>query len=81
MIFAEIGSISSYVLATCRNSEMVVEGKIAEALVANAPTLIAGAPQINKAVILASKVRSPKLHPLPNDIMGSSWCSNVNTVR
>ncbi|KAL5500978.1 hypothetical protein ACEPAH_9365 [Sanghuangporus vaninii] len=36
-------------------------GKIAEALVANAPSLIAGAPQINKAKILASKVQKAEV--------------------
>ena len=35
----------------------LVTGKIAEALVANAPTLIAGTPQINKVQVLASKVQ------------------------
>ncbi|KAL5514120.1 hypothetical protein ACEPAG_2881 [Sanghuangporus baumii] len=36
-------------------------GKIAEALVANAPSLIAGAPQINKAKILASKIQKAEV--------------------
>ncbi|KAI5122264.1 hypothetical protein M0805_007128 [Coniferiporia weirii] len=34
-----------------------VGGKIAEALVANAPTLVEGAPEINKVEILASKIQ------------------------
>ncbi|EJD00480.1 uncharacterized protein FOMMEDRAFT_90774, partial [Fomitiporia mediterranea MF3/22] len=34
-----------------------LNGEIESALVANAPTLVAGAPQINKAQVLASKVQ------------------------
>lgn len=35
---------------------IMIAGKVAEALVANAPSLIVGGPQINKAEVLASKV-------------------------
>lgn len=39
-------------------SLIMIAGKVAEALVANAPALIVGGPQINKAEVLASKVCS-----------------------